>query len=121
MKTRSLSGEQFGMLMASASPGSALVYQLGQLQVQTGILRRTTTTEAATEQSGPGPSAQSPSPARMPSPWRWLLNALGHLAERSFQRERKLHLAQSRDVEQLEARVHRLYRDPFLARARALR
>lgn len=120
MKIRNLWGEQFGMLMASASPGSALAYHLGQLQVQVGILRRTTATETPRQHEA-ALCRKEPHPASMASPWLWLLGALGRFAERSLQRERTLHLAQSRQIEQLEARVHRLYRDPFLARARALR
>jgi hypothetical protein len=124
MKKHTLWGENFGLLMASASPGSALAYHLGQVELQASILHRSIPAdpsampcEAAVASTATGPvSDATPLPL-----WHGLREALRRFAQWSFERECERHLAQSAEVHQLEARLHRLYRDPFLSRARALR
>ena len=44
MNMKTLWSERFGMLLASGSPGSALAYQLGVAQAETGMMRRSIAT-----------------------------------------------------------------------------
>ena len=52
MKFRTIWTESLGMLLASGSPGSALAYQLGQVNFEPKIPRRNMTTDDCPE---PGP------------------------------------------------------------------
>jgi hypothetical protein len=120
MKSDTLWGDNFGMLMASASPGSALAYHLGQIEQQARILRRSMPTDPTPVPCAPsaGDTAQGPAGDVL---WRRVRDALQRFAQWSFERERERYLAQYADLHQLEARAHRRYRDAFLSRARGLR
>ena len=116
MKLRTLWDEPLGMLMASGSPGSALAYQLGQAEFQSGMVRRNTMSRDVTDKANHG-AAQVP-PAR-----GWIGRLFDRIEAWAWERElrqREAYLAHAQDLYDLERRMRHLDGDDFLSRGRAL-
>jgi hypothetical protein len=101
MQAKTLGGSKLSLLMACASPGSALAYHLGLASNKTGLMQRTTSASGLAE------------PAAMPggSSGSWLGALLTRLARWYAERERReldRYLAQAQDVSDLEARMRDL-------------
>src|SRR3954447_22942510 len=75
MSARSLFNERFGMLMACASPGSALAYHLGTDATEPELVQRGT----ADQTTGSGPRSGT----------NWLQRAFDRLEQWSWDREMK--------------------------------
>ena len=114
MSARSLFNERFGMLMACASPGSAMAYHLGMSTSEDNLVQRTRAAVAVGEKA-----ASQPSSGR-----NWLSRALDRLEQWSWERQLRAdeaYLAESTDLCDLEARIRRLDGSDGLTRARVLR
>ena len=118
MKLRTLWDEPLGMLMASGSPGSALAYQLGQAEFESGMVRRNTASQGATDKAKPNASTPPALPAR-----GWIGRLFDRIEAWAWERElreREAFLAQAQDLYDLERRMRQLDGDDFLSRGRAL-
>lgn len=114
MSARSLFNERFGMLMACASPGSALAYHLGTAISKHNLVQRTSTVAPAGEQAAPQPNSGK----------NWLSRALDRLEQWSWERQLRAdeaYLAEATDLCDLEARIRRLDGGDGLSRSRVLR
>jgi hypothetical protein len=114
MSARSLFNERFGMLMACASPGSALAYHLGAATSKTGLVQRSRTAAAADQKAAPQPDSGK----------NWLSRAWDRLEQWSWERQvqaDEAYLAEATDLCDLEARIRRLDGGDGLSRGRALR
>jgi uncharacterized protein DUF3563 len=114
MSARSLFNERFGMLMACASPGSALAYHLGTTKSEADLVRRTSTPVQAGGKAAPQPNSGK----------NWLSRALDRLEQWSWERQLRddeAYLAEATDLCDLEARIRRLDGGDGLSRARVLR
>ena len=115
MSARSLFNERFGMLMACASPGSALAYHLGTAASKANLVRRTKPAQLVSGKK----VASQPNSDR-----NWLSRALDRLEQWSWERQRKAdeaYLAQATDLCDLEARIRQLDGGDGLSRGRVLR
>jgi hypothetical protein len=135
MKTRTLWNQRLGMLMACASPGSALAYHLGQTNIEANLVRRTKDDEqsaappasASTARStGDHASARTARDAGVSASGisGWLRRAFERYEIWSWQREmreRERYLAQAQNVYDLETRMRDLDSEIFFSRARTLR
>ena len=132
MYLKTLWNEQAGMLMAAASPGSALAFSLGRAAfpaTEPKMMRRTIATDSASQESQPAPSqSKSNEPAvaadRQEPKKSWLRRMFERHELRSWQREmrrREAYLAQARDLYDLEYRMRELDGGDVLSRGHALR
>src|SRR5689334_21861514 len=113
MSARSLFNERFGMLMACASPGSALAYHLG-----------TDTTKPALVRRGKADYAIQTAVSTPRSGTNWLQRAFDRLEQWSWERQMKsqeAYLSQATDLCDLEARIRHLDNGDGFARSQALR
>jgi hypothetical protein len=100
MKPKILWNQKLSMLMACASPGSALAFHLGLASNGAELVRRT----QADQDAGSQPAAHR-------SVLGWLTGPFARLeqwADRRDQRERERYLAQAQTVADLEARMREL-------------
>lgn len=105
MKSTTLAGSKLSLLMACASPGSALAYHLGLISNPTDLMRRTTTGAAE-----PGATAGTSAP--IGSEGSWLAGLFTRVARWYAARERvelERYLAQAQNVSDLEARMRDLH------------
>ena len=112
MTGRTLFSERFGMLMASASPGSALAYELGTAVSKTDLVRRGTNLSRPSD----APSQQSET--------GWLGRIFERLEQWSWEcqmRAYEAYLSEATDLADLEARMRRLDNPDEFSRARVLR
>jgi hypothetical protein len=119
MKLRTLWDEPLGMLMASGSPGSALAYQLGQAEFESGMMRRNTSRDAKSADKTKANRAAAP----LPSARGWIGRMFERIEAWAWERElrqREAYLAQAQDLYDLERRMRQLDGDDFLSRGRAL-
>jgi len=119
MKLRTLWDEPLGMLMASGSPGSALAYQLGQAEFDSGMMHRNTGVRDASADKTKANRAAAP----LPPPRGWIGRLFDHIEAWAWERElrqREAYLAQAQDLYDLERRMRQLDGDDFLSRGRAL-
>ena len=113
MSARSLFNERFGMLMACASPGSALAYHLG-----------TDATKPVLVQRGTAIDGIQTSESKPRSGINWLQRAFDRLEQWSWERQMKAqeaYLSQATDLCDLEARIRQLDGGDGFARSQALR
>jgi hypothetical protein len=113
MSARSLFNERFGMLMACASPGSALAYHLG-----------TDATRPALVQRGIADDLVETTGSKPRSVTNWLQRAFDRLEQWSWERQMKsqeAYLSQATDLCDLEARIRHLDNGDGLSRSQALR
>ena len=113
MSARSLFNERFGMLMACASPGSALAYHLGTHATKPVLVQRSRS--AGTHETAD---------ARARSCTNWLQRAFDRLEQWSWERQMKTqeaYLSQATDLCDLEARIRHLDNGDGLSRSQALR
>ena len=118
MKLRTLWDEPLGMLMASGSPGSALAYQLGQAEFESGMMRRNTASRDAKSADKIRANRAAAAPAR-----GWIGRLFDRIEGWAWERElrqREAYLAQAQDLYDLERRMRQLDGDDFLSRGRAL-
>lgn len=118
MKLRTLWDEPLGMLMASGSPGSALAYQLGRAEFESGMVRRNTVSRDAADKAKSNRSAAQVLAAR-----GWMGRVFDRIEAWAWERElrqREAYLAQAQDLYDLERRMRHLDGDDFLSRGRAL-
>ena len=114
MNARSLFNERFGMLMACASPGSALAYHLGAATSKNNLVHRISTVAPTGEKAPPQPNSGK----------SWLSRALDRLEQWSWERQlraNEAYLAEATDLCDLEARMRRLDGGDGLSRSRVLR
>jgi hypothetical protein len=114
MSARTLFNERFGMLMACASPGSALAYHLGADTSNIHLVRCTRADVSADEMAAPQPNSGK----------SWLSRALDRLEQWSWERQLRAdeaYLAEATDLCDLEARIRRLDGGDGLSRSRVLR
>jgi hypothetical protein len=100
MKAKALRNQKLSMLMACASPGSALAFHLGLVSNEARLVRRT----QGHQDAASGPAAQG-------SALGWLTGVFARLeqwAEERDRRERERYLAQAQTVADLEARMREL-------------
>jgi hypothetical protein len=110
MSSRTLFNERFGMLMACASPGSALAYHLGKDVVKAGLVQRRT-----------GQANGSTMTAKAPG--GWMRRAFDRLEQWSWERQlraEEAYLSQATDLCDLESRMRRIENPDGLYRSRAL-
>jgi hypothetical protein len=113
MSTRSLFNERFGMLMACASPGSAMAYHLGTAKSKPELVQRTRA--ESTDESGASTT---------PAGSGWLRRAFDRLEQWSWERQLKAqeaYLSEATDLCDLEARIRQLDNPDGTSRARVLR
>jgi len=113
MSARNLFNERFGMLMACASPGSALACHLGKTISEPGLLERSGKTATAAERS----SKARPGTG-------WLGGLFDRLEQWSWERQmraQEAYLSNAMDLRDLEARMRQLDNGDGLSRGRALR
>jgi hypothetical protein len=113
MSARSLFNERFGMLMACASPGSALAYHLGTDTSKPEIVRRGTT-DMLDQTTGSRPRSGT----------NWLQRVFDRLEQWSWERHmqaQEAYLSQATDLCDLEARIRQLDSGDGLSRGQALR
>jgi hypothetical protein len=113
MSTRSLFNERFGMLMACASPGSAMAYHLGTATSKPGLVQR-----------GTAQVADESRPFAAPAGSGWLRRAFDRLEQWSWERQLKTqeaYLSEATDLCDLEARIRQLDNPDGALRARVLR
>lgn len=118
MKLRTLWDEPLGMLMASGSPGSALAYQLGQAEFESGMVRRNTASRDAADKAKANRAAEQVPPAQ-----GWIGRLFDRIEAWAWERElrqREAYLAQAQDLYDLERRMRHLDGDDFVSRGRAL-
>jgi hypothetical protein len=106
MRSKTLGASKLSLLMACASPGSALAYHLGLASNQAGLMQRSTGATGQPATAGAGPAE----PVRSVVSW---LTGLPAAAARWYaERERKeldRYLAQAQNVSDLEARMRDLH------------
>jgi len=113
MSARSLFNERFGMLMACASPGSALAYHLGTDATKPELVQRGKEEEVSQTTIGTPRSGTN-----------WLQRAFDRLEQWSWERQMKsqeAYLSQATDLCDLEARIRHLDNGDGLSRSQALR
>ena len=113
MSARSLFNERFGMLMACASPGSAMAYHLGAGAAKPDLVRR-----------GSNGEARQTTASKPRSVTHWLQRAFDRLEQWSWERQmrsQEAYLSQATDLCDLEARIRQLDDGDGLSRGRALR
>ena len=108
MTSKTLGGSKLPLLMACASPGSALAYHLGLTTNQTELMRRSTRADGrAIDQDAAAGAGATPAP-RVVSWVTGLFAAVGRwYAERERQEEER-YLAQAQNVADLETRMRDL-------------
>jgi uncharacterized protein DUF3563 len=114
MSARSLFNERFGMLMACASPGSAMAYHLGTSTAEDNLVQRTRAPVSVGEEAESQPRSGR----------NWLSRALDRLEKWSWERQLRAdeaYLAEATDLCDLEARIRQLDGSDGLSRARVLR
>jgi hypothetical protein len=100
MKPKALWNQKLSMLMACASPGSALAFHLGLASNEANLVQRTPRRQDAVSE-----------PAAHRSAISWLTGVFARLeqwADKREQRERERYLAQAQSVADLEARMREL-------------
>jgi hypothetical protein len=105
MKAKAFGNRKLSMLMACASPGSALAFHLGLASNEAKLVRRTQDGQDALSE-----------PAAHRSPFGWLSGLfarLEHWADERDRREREQYLAQAQTVADLEARMRELDKGRF--------
>ena len=113
MSARNLFNERFGMLMACASPGSALAYHLGKTVSEPGLVQRSSETATAVERTSKPRTGTA-----------WLLGLFDRLEQWSWERQmraQEAYLSNATDLCDLEARMRQLDNGDGLSRGRALR
>src|SRR5512139_2320848 len=108
MRSNTSGGSKFTLLMACASPGSALAYHLGLASNQAGLMRRTTIADSQATHQGTGPGVSGTPTQRVVS---WLTGLPAAVARWYAARERQeleRYLAQAQNVSDLEARMRDL-------------
>jgi hypothetical protein len=103
MKSKTIGGSKLSLLMACASPGSALAYHLGLASSEAVLMQRST---GAAGQPAAGPAE----PVR--SVVTWLTGLPAAVARWYAERERReldRYLAQAQNVSDLEARMRDLH------------
>src|SRR5438477_2903429 len=113
MSTRSFFNERFGMLMACASPGSAMAYHLGAATSKSDLVQR-----------GRRPVADELRAFAAPDGRGWLDRAFDRLEQWSWERQmraQEAYLSEATDLCDLEARIRQLDNPDGTSRARVLR
>lgn len=110
MEPRTFTSSKLSMLMACASPGSALAFHLGLASNGARLLRRTSSGEPQAARSAAGPVASAAVPFRAVSAFLSGLAARVHRwSDSRLQAERERYLAQVQNVSDLEARMRDLH------------
>jgi hypothetical protein len=113
MSARSLFSERFGMLMACASPGSAMAYHLGAANSKSDLVQR-----------GRAQAGDQSRASEAPHGRGWLDRAFDRLEQWSWERQlraQEAYLSEATDLCDLEARIRHLDNPAGTARARVLR
>jgi hypothetical protein len=108
MSARNLFSERFGMLMACASPGSALAYHLGSDAGKAAVVQRDS-------------AVSGPAQPKSGSGWRGLLEQLEQWSWERQMKAQEAYLSQATDLCDLEARMRRIDSTDGAARGQALR
>jgi hypothetical protein len=111
MSSKSVFNERFGMLMACASPGSAVAYHLGEAGKKAEFVQR----ESSIESKVATPVAPRAG---------WLRRAMDRLEQWSWERQirsQEAYLSQATDLCDLEARIRTLDSGDSYSRGLALR
>jgi hypothetical protein len=113
MSARSLFNERFGMLMACASPGSAMAYHLGTADSKSDLVQRGRQAAADESRAFAAPDGRG-----------WLARAFDRLEQWSWERQlraQEAYLSEATDLCDLEARIRHLDNPDGTSRARVLR
>ena len=108
MSSKSVFNERFGMLMACASPGSAVAYHLGQAGKKAGLVQRENSVDGKVATPAAG----------------WLRRAMDRLEQWSWERQirsQEAYLSQATDLCDLESRIRTLDSGDSYSRGLALR
>lgn len=110
MSSKSVFNERFGMLMACASPGSAVAYHLGEAGNKAGFVQRESTVDGKVAAVAPRAG--------------WLRRAMDRLEQWSWERQirsQEAYLSQATDLCDLESRIRTLDSGDSYSRGLALR
>jgi hypothetical protein len=115
MESKIIERSKLSMLMACASPGSALAFHLGLVSNGADLMRRTIGVDRQPEHAGSGSAVSRMAPATaalahsVVSLLSGLIAGVERWSDKRLQAERERYLAQAQNISDVEARMRDLH------------